>query len=75
MRALSRRMQCGCADRRAANGEDVADIVQLGILRMLQLSRGVSAWRTTPLLRFAAADDLKGRVCRDNDETGWKVQY
>ena len=37
MHALARRMQCGCADRRAANGEDVADIVQLGILRLLEL--------------------------------------
>ena len=37
MHALPRRMHCGCADRRATNGENVADIVQLGILRMLEV--------------------------------------
>jgi len=52
MHALSRRMQCGCADRRAANGGDVADMQQLGIVWMLDVglgsSRGVSAWRDDP---------------------------
>lgn len=47
-----RRMQCGCADRRATNGEGVADIVQLGILRMLEV-----------LVAFLPGDDPAAALC------------
>jgi hypothetical protein len=57
--------------------ETSPDMLQRGILRMLDvgcwtvevLVALLPGW-TTPLLRSAAADEVKGRVCRHSDETG-----
>jgi hypothetical protein len=79
MHALSRRMQCGCADRRAANGGDVADMQQLGILRMLDAGRWKFSWRFClegrPRccgLRSAAADDVNGEGVQTQRRDWWR---